>query len=187
MRAKWREHSSHTNSGTVAMHRIVLIALASGILGSLAIPSLAQTNYLCVLRCIDHGHLDSYCEARCTNGGVPLPKPQTPVPGGQPAPQSPSGQTAPSSPSGQSAPQSPPAQSPQPAAGQTTSPQAPAHSVFDIFRGTAPAAQPTPSGSHVDYQCVLRCLDRHLDQYCERVCARTTPGTTASPAPNPAK
>jgi len=174
------------------MPRIVPIALAAGILGSLAIPSLAQTNYLCVLRCIDHGHLDSYCEARCTNGGVPLPKPPTPVPAGQPAsssppsqpaPQSPAAQT-PQAPAGQPAPQSPAAQSPQPPAGQTALPQAPAHSVFDIFSGTTPAAQPTPPGPHVNYQCVLRCLDRHLDQYCQRVCARTTPGTALSPAPS---
>lgn len=196
MCAKERKPKSRAKRRKVAVPRIVLITLAAGILGSLAIPSLAQTNYLCVLKCIDHGHLDLYCDAHCTNGGVPLPAHQTPVPGGQPAPQSPSGQMAPSSsagqpasssPPGQPAPQSPPAQSPQPPAGQTASPQAPAHSVFDIFKGTAPAAQPTPPGSHIDYQCELRCLDRHLDQYCDRVCTRTAPGTTASPAPNPAK
>jgi len=156
------------------MRRFVLIALAACLFGALAIPSLAQTNQMCVLRCLDHGHLDSYCEARCTNGGVPLTKPQTPVPAGQPAPQSPAGQTPPQVPAGQTP----------PPAGQTTSPKAPAHSVFDIFKGTAPAAHSTPPDPPVDNLCVLRCLDRHLDQYCQRVCAKPP---VQAPAPASAK
>jgi hypothetical protein len=180
------------------MGRIVLAGFVVGLCASFAAPAFAQiTDQACVLRCLDHGRLDQYCEQICTKGVPPAatpkpshaaPPPNAPV-AGESVPQMPA---VPSSPvvTTPSAPL-PAAAAPQPAAQQSapaqSAPPAPQPSVQTAPQPEAnqappqPTAQaspqqivrpPAPPARPVNEACVLRCLDHgRLYQYCERICA----------------
>lgn len=167
----------HARERKIAMGRIVLAGVVAGIWALLASPGFAQTNYACVLRCLDHGNLDQTCQARCTKGVPPgtvlAPNRATQpsnVPAAQSAPQSPQSPASSGSPPSvvQSAPPQPVGQSgSQPATNQP--PPQPNAVLAAPHQSVQPPGQPPPL---VNERCVLLCLDHgHLDQYCQRVCS----------------
>lgn len=147
----------------------------------LAPPGFAQTNEACVLRCLDHGHLDQYCQRVCTNGvppAAPLAPNRTAAPAQQPVTQSP-----PAAPQPANAPQSTPSvvqPASQPAQNFAAPPPAQNAAPLQPAQNQAPpqpAAQSAPQqvakppAPPVNEACYLRCIDHgHLDQYCQRVC-----------------
>lgn len=169
------------------MARIVLAALVLGLCVSLAPPVRAQTNEMCMLRCLDHS-LSQICEARCTK---PAPPGQTPTPNAAaPTKARPAASTAPSP---VAAPSAPPSSAQ--AAPAVTSPQPPAPQHAVAQPGAQPPARPAttpaplqpaaqaaprqsakPSAAprrRVNEACVLRCLDHgRLNGQCETICAR---------------
>ena len=155
---------------------------------SLATPGFAQTNQACVLRCLDRGHLDQYCQRVCTNGvppAAPVAPNRAPAPAQQPAAQS-SPPTQPAPPlAAQSPPAAPPPANPPPSSpsvvepapqpAQNLAPAQPAQNQAPSQPATAAApqqiAKPYVPPRPVNEACVLHCLDHgHLDQYCQRVC-----------------
>jgi len=110
----------------IVMARIVLAALVLGLCASLAPPVRAQTNEMCMLRCLDHS-LYQICEARCTK---PAPRGQAPTPNAAAPTNAPPAASTPPSPV--AAPSAPPSSAQ--AAPAVTTPQPPAR----------PAANPAP-------------------------------------------
>ena len=177
------------------MRRIVWAGVVVVLGAVFAIPVRAQTNEACVLRCLDRGHLDQYCQAVCTNG-VPAAAPVAPnrssAPAQQPAPQSApplATQSPPAAPPPTNAPQSSPSvgqPAPQPAQ-NFAAPPPPAQNAAPLqpVQNQAPpqpAAQSAPQqvakppAPPINEACYLRCVDRgHLDQYCQRVCTVKSP------------
>lgn len=167
---------------------VVLAGIVAGLCVSFAAPGFAQTNEACVLRCLDHGHLDQYCQRICTNGVPPpaaLAPNRAPAPAQQPAAQSPpppsqsvppsATQSSPVAPQPASAPlpPSPPVVEPAPQPAQNVTPiqpvqeQAPPQPAAQ----SAPQQVAKPPPPPVNERCVLLCLDHgHLDQYCQKVC-----------------
>jgi len=173
----------------LAMRRIAWACVVVALCASFAAPVSAQTNEACVLRCLDHGHLDQYCQKVCTNGvppSTPLTPNRTTAPAQQPATQSVAPlatQSAPAAPQPASAPPSAssvvhpapePAQNfvaPQPA--QNVAPVQPAQNEAppQPAAQSAPQQVAKPPAPPVNEACYLRCLDHgHLDQYCQKVC-----------------
>ena len=48
------------------MSRIGWASVVIALCAFLTPPGFAQTNEACVLHCLDHGHLDQYCQRVCT-------------------------------------------------------------------------------------------------------------------------
>ena len=176
----------------MAMRRIAWACVVVALCTVLAVPALAQTNEACVLRCLDHGHLDQYCQSVCTNG-VPAPAPVAPnrssAPAQQPAPPL-ATQSAPAAPPPVNAqPSAPPVVQPGPEPAQNFAAPSPAQNAAPAQPAQnqappQPAAQSAPQqvakppAPPVNQACVLRCLDHgHLSQYCDAVCTikRPTP------------
>lgn len=171
------------------MGRIVLASFVVGLCALFAAPAFAQiTNQACVLRCLDHGHLDQYCERICTKGVPPAatPKPSRAVPPANapvtgesvrqmPAVPSSPVVTAPSTPAPTTAAPQPAAQQSAPAQSAPPAPQPSVQSAPQPAAQTSPqqtVRPPAPPARPVNEMCVLRCLDHgHLYQYCERICA----------------
>jgi len=171
------------------MRRIAWACVAVALCAFVAAPGFAQTNEACVLHCLDHGHLDQYCQAVCTNGvppAAPVAPNRTPAPAQQPATQSApplATQSPPAASQPASAPPSAPSviqPAPQPA--QNFAAPQPAQNVAPVQPAQnqvppQPAAQSAPQQvakpplPPVNEACVLHCLDHgHLDQYCQKVC-----------------
>ena len=159
------------------MARIVLAALVLGLCASLAPPVRAQTNQMCMLRCLDHS-LYQICEARCTK---PVPPGQAPTPNAAAPTNAPP--AASTTPSPMAAPSAPPSSAQ--AAPAVTTPQPDAQPPARPAATPAPlqpAAQAAPRQSEkpsappqrpVNEVCVLRCLDHgRLNGQCEAICAR---------------
>ncbi|HEV2163157.1 MAG TPA: hypothetical protein VGR52_13130 [Stellaceae bacterium] len=172
------------------MGRIVWAGVVVVLGAVLAMPARAQTNEACVLRCLDRGHLDQYCQAVCTNG-VPAAAPVAPnrssAPAQQPAPPL-ATQSPPAAPAPANAPQSAPSvvqPAPQPAQNFVAPPPAQNAAPLQPVQNQAPpqpAAQSAPQqvakppALPVNEACYLRCVDHgHLDQYCQRVCTVKSP------------
>jgi hypothetical protein len=174
------------------MGRIVLAAVVVGVCAALAVSAFAQiTNEACVLRCLDHGHLDQYCQRICTNGVPPAEAP-TPnrtalpsnTPAAAPAPQAPAAVSNPlpaaaapsvTPPSAQqpaaSQPVPQPSVQPAPRPVENAAPPQPVAAQATPQQSVKPPTPPAPPARPVNEACVLHCLDHgHLDQYCERVC-----------------
>ena len=189
----------HVKKKELVMGRIVLAGFVVGLYASFVAPALAQiTDQACVLRCLDHGRLDQYCEQICTKGVPPAatPKPSRAAPPANapaaeesvpPMPAVPASPvvTTPSTPAPtaaapppaanqaprQSAPPAPQPSvqaAPQPAANQAPPQPAAQASPQQTVRPPAPPASPARP---VNQMCVLRCLDHgRLSQYCEQIC-----------------
>jgi len=183
------------------MRRIAWAGVVVAMCASFAAPGFAQTNEACVLRCLDHGHLDQYCNAVCTNG-VPPAAPVAPNRASAPAQQPATPSTAPTQAAPPLATQSPPAApppanvppsspsvvqpAPQPAQNlaaplppQNAAPPQPVQNQAppQPAAQSAPQQVAKPPAPPVNEACYLRCVDHgHLDQYCQRVC--TVKGAT---------
>ena len=171
------------------MGRIGWASVVAAIFFAFIAPGLAQTNEACVLRCLDHGHLDQYCQRVCTNGvppAAPLAPNRTAAPPQQPVTQSPlplATQSPPAAPQPANAPQSTPSvvqPASQPAQNfaapppvQNVAPLQPAQNQAppQPAAQSAPQQVAKPPAPPVNEACYLRCIDHgHLDQYCQRVC-----------------
>jgi len=187
----------HIRLKELAMGRLIRASLIAGACLALAAPAFAQiTDQACMLRCLDHGHLDQYCQSVCTKG-VPPAAPLSPSRSSEPAQQA-APLSAPALPAASSTPPlatqpatpaksqpanappfSPSAVQPAPQPAQNQAPPQPAQPVQNKAP-PQPAAQTAPQQvakpyvppRPVNQACVLRCLDHgHLDQYCLAVCA----------------
>ena len=167
------------------MGRIAWACVVVAVCAVLAVPALAQTNQACVLRCLDRGHLDQYCQGICTNG-VPAAAPVAPnrssAPAQQPAPQSAPLAVQPNSPVSSPETTPPASSSPVqsvPAPAQNVAPEPAQNEVApQPAAQSAPQQVAKPPAPPVNQMCVLHCLDHgHLSQYCDAMCTvkRPTP------------
>jgi hypothetical protein len=178
----------HPKNKDVAMGRIVLAGVVFGLCMSLAGSASAQIiDGMCMMRCLDHGHIGRYCQNMCTKGVPASPPPRANRPTApsnlspaEPAPQAPAPVTA--SPAG-AAPSVPLPVAQQPAAAQPTpTPQPAARSAPPATANQAPphpaqtvpqqiVKPPGPPPRLIDEMCMMRCLDHgQLGRTCQARC-----------------